>query len=106
MEFNCEQNDSTVYVSIAGALDPEHVEELNDKLHALLYCNLENIILNLSQVRFLSGSAVSKILMFYMDVIAFYMDVIAAGKKIHIQGTSDYLYDTFQSIKLNKHLQV
>ena len=93
MEFNVDQQNGKVMISIIGAVDNENAEELKNQFQNLLKKDFQEVVFDLSFVPFITSSGIGKLLIFYKNIIS-------AGKKMRIKGINDNLFDLFKSIKL------
>ncbi|GAB4368928.1 MAG: hypothetical protein Kow0042_10380 [Calditrichia bacterium] len=95
MEFNIEQRNGNLNISIIGAVDNENAEELKNQFQELLNLGFKEAVFDLSFVPFITSSGIGKFLIFYKNVIS-------QGKKMRIKGINENLLELFKSIKLDQ----
>jgi anti-anti-sigma factor len=94
MEFNVEQANGSVSVSIIGPVDNENAEELKNHFSHLLEEKFSEAIFDLSFVPFITSSGIGKFLIFYQKINS-------EGRRMRIKGINDNLLNLFKSIKLD-----
>lgn len=94
MEIAIEQSNNRARLRIKGDIDEKGAESLKAEIGRIDLANLEEVVIDLREVKYIGSSGIGKILLLYKHLTA-------NDGKLRVENASANVYELFKELKLD-----